>query len=175
MTDSDESDDQRRSRGLPPAPRPPGEERERVDPPTPVKISFVLWLLSGAVLVAGFGYTLTAKEEIIEAILAVNNDPNISEEQIRSGATTLLWTLFVGALVFAILFALFAYKAREGTRSARTILTVLAAIVLIFQLVLFSNLITLAAAFLAIVAVVLMYLPTVADYFPKVPKSLPRS
>lgn len=143
-----------------------------MNPPTPVKVSFVLWILSGLVLMAGFGFTLTARQEIVDTLIDMNTDPRVTDEQIASGTTSLLWVLFIGAVVFAALFALFAYKAREGTRSARTVLTVLAAIVLIFQMILFSNLITLAAAFLAIVATVLMYLPSVAHYFPKVSKSL---
>ncbi|PXY37781.1 hypothetical protein [Prauserella flavalba] len=172
MSDSDETDDQRRKKGLPPAPRLSGSEREPVNPPTPVKVSFVLWVVSGLVLIAGFGLTLTAKQDIVDRLVEMNNDPRITDEQLASGATSLLWTLFVGAIVFAVLFALFAYKAREGTRSARTILTVLAAVSLIFQMVLFSNIITLASALVSIVAVAIMYLPSVQDYFPKVPKSL---
>ncbi|MBK1784189.1 hypothetical protein [Prauserella cavernicola] len=172
MTDSDETDDQRRKKGLPPAPRLSGMERERVDPPKPVKVSFALWVLSGLVLIAGFGLTLTAKQDIVDQLIEMNNDPRITDEQLSSGATSLLWTLFIGAVAFAVLFALFAYKAREGTRSARTILTVLAAVSLIFQVVLFSNIITLVSALLSIIALSLMYVPSVQDYFPKVPKSL---
>lgn len=141
------------------------------EPPTLVKVSFWLWIAAGLVLVAGFGLTLSAKEQLIQALIQLNNDPNISDEQLRQGATSLLWTLFIGAVAFAILFALFAYRAREGIRSARTILTVLAAISLIFQVVLFSNLVTLVSALLAVVALVLLYLPSVADYFPKTPRS----
>ncbi|MFC4001711.1 hypothetical protein ACFS2C_01270 [Prauserella oleivorans] len=172
MSDADETDDQRRARGLPPAPSLPGDERPKVNPPTPVKVSFALFLVAGLVLIAGFGLTLTAKQEIIDTLVEMNNDERITTDQIASGTTTLLWTLFVGAVVFAVLFALFAYKAREGTRSARTVLTVLAVVLLLFQLLLFSNLVTLAAAFLALVATALLYLPTVQDYYPKVPKSL---
>lgn len=167
-----ETDDQRRARGLPPAPRFAGGERPAVDPPNPVKVSFVLWIVAGLVLAFGFGLTVTAKQEVIDTLVRMNNDPRISDEQIASGTGTLLWVLFIGAIVLAILFALFAYKAREGTRSARAVLTVLAAFTLIFQVVLFSNLYTLAAALFAIVAAALMYLPSVAPYFPKVGKSV---
>lgn len=172
MTDAEESDDERRRRGLPPAPQMSGDQREHVDPPTPVKVSFLLWIISAVVLVAGYAYGFTVKQEIIDQVIELNNDPNISDEQLRSGVESLLWTLVIGAAVFGALFVLFAYKAREGTRSARSVLTVLVAVMVIFQLLLFSNLITLIAAFGTIIALVLMYLPSVADYFPKVPKSL---
>ncbi|PRX45558.1 hypothetical protein B0I33_109221 [Prauserella shujinwangii] len=140
-------------------------------PPKPVKVSFVLWILAGLLLATGFGITLTAQEQIVEQLIEMNNDSRISDEQIASGTESLLWTLFIGAIVFAVLFALFAYKAREGTRSARTVLTVLAAITLIFQVILFSNIITLAASLVAIVAAGLLYVPSAAGYFPKVAKS----
>ncbi|ASR33968.1 hypothetical protein BAY61_02015 [Prauserella marina] len=172
MTDSDETDDQRRKRGLPPAPRLSGQPRKPVDPPTPVAWSFYLWIVAGVGLIAGFGLVLTAKQGVIDTLIETNNDQRITNEQIASGVTSLLWVLFIGGVVFAVLFGLFAYKAREGTRSARTILTVLGAVMLLFQLLLFSNLITLGAAFVAMVALVLMYLPSVQDYFPKVPKTL---
>lgn len=169
--ESHQSDERRRKAGLPPEPRPPGEKREPVNPPAPVKVSVALWGLAGLLLAGGFGYTLSAKEEVIRALIDMN-DPRVTPEQIREGTESFLWVLFIGALVFAILYWLFAYKAREGTRSARTILTVLAVITLVFQMVLFSNLFTLASAFFAAVAVVLMYLPNVSYYFPKVPKTL---
>lgn len=171
--ESEETDDQRRKRGLPPEPRPPGRKGTKADPPAPVKVSVVLWGLAGLLLAGGFGYTLTSETEIAEELIRLNTDPNITDAQLRAGTESFLWVLFVGSLVFAVLYWLFAYKAREGTRSARMILTVLAVVTLIFQLVLFANLITLASAFFAAAAVALMYLPSVADYFPKVPKSLP--
>ncbi|WP_158886522.1 hypothetical protein [Amycolatopsis anabasis] len=173
MTAPDESDDQRRARGLPPAPSVPGEQRPSVDPPKPVNISFGLWLASGVVSIIGFAVILIGKQGFIDELVKANKDPRISPEQIASGTTALLWVLFVGAVVFALLFALFAYKAREGTRSARTVLFVLTVITVIFQAMLFFSLVTLLAMLLAVVALVLMFLPSVSDYFPKVGRKLP--
>ncbi len=150
----------------------PGQRRDTPSPPTPVAVSFWLFVASGVVLVAGFGYTLLRKQELVDALVEINTDQSITREQIEAGATNLLWTLFVGAIVFAVLFGLFAWKAREGARSARTVLTVLAAVTLIFQMVLFNSLITLAAVFLAVVGTVLLWLPSVRQYFPKAGRSL---
>ncbi|MEU6641141.1 hypothetical protein ABZ863_01165 [Saccharomonospora sp. NPDC046836] len=172
MTDSDESDEQRPAKALPPAAPLPDGDPTRVHPPTAVTVSFGLWLLAGLVLILGFGLTLTARQQIIDTLIEMNNDQRITNDQIASGTTSLLWTLFVGAIVFGVLFGLFAYKTREGTRSARTVLTVLAAVVLIFQVVLFSNLVTLASALVTIVATVLLYLPNVQGYFAKPSKAL---
>ncbi len=162
-----ESDDERRAKGLPPEPSMPGQARNAVKPPTPVTVAFWLYVLAGLILVAAFGYTLTQQETVSEALIDLNTNDSLDEEQIRTGVTTLLWTLFVGAVVFAVLFALFGWKAREGTRSARTFLTVIAAITLLLQVLLFpTSLPMLAASFLAVVATALLYLPSVADYFP---------
>ncbi|OQO90963.1 hypothetical protein [Saccharomonospora piscinae] len=163
-----ESDEQRRAKGLPPEPSMPGAARDRGRPPTPVSVSFWLYVLAGLVLVAAFGFTLTQQEDVSEALIDLNTTDGLDEEQIRSGVTTLLWTLFVGAVAFAVMFALFGWKAREGTRSARTTLTVLAVITLLLQVLLFpTSLPMLAASFLAVVATALLYLPSVAHYFPR--------
>ncbi|EHY89949.1 hypothetical protein [Saccharomonospora azurea] len=165
MTESGESDDERRAKGLPPE---PGTGARRATPPTPVSVAFWLYVAGGLLLVAAFGYTLTQQESVSNALIDLNTSDTLDEEQIRTGVTTLLWTMFVAAVAFAILFALFGWRAREGNRSSRTILTVLAAITLLIQLLLFPTSIPiLVAAFLAVVATALLYLPSVADYFPR--------
>jgi hypothetical protein len=172
----DETDDQRRARGLPPNPRFAGEGREGVTPPTPVNVSFGLWIGSGLVFVVGFAITLLNRQQIIDRLVAQDGDERITAEQIATGTTVALWVLLIGSIVFAILFGLFAYKAREGTRSARTVLTVLAVVSVLLTLWMFPNIVTFFALLLAFVALLLMYLPSVSDYFPKPPKrSSPRS
>ncbi|SFQ65538.1 hypothetical protein SAMN05421810_111212 [Amycolatopsis arida] len=174
MSTPEESDDERRARGRAPEPRLPGDPPATVDPPTPVNVAFGLWIASGLVMVIGYLVVLMNKEAVIAELVRQTRDARITEEQIASGTTTFLWAIFIGAMAFAGLFALFGYKAREGTRSARTVLTVLAAVTIVFQFTLFGHrLIASLSALLAIIALVLMYLPSVRDYFPKVPKSLP--
>ncbi|KHF45003.1 hypothetical protein MINT15_18850 [Saccharomonospora viridis] len=153
---------------MPPEPTSSGQRGEKVKPPTPVTVSFILYVLAGLVLVLAFGYTLTQQDLVAETLIDLNTAENLSEEQIRSGVTTLLWTLFVGAVALAVLFALFGWKARQGTRSARTVLTVLTAIIVLLQLLLFpTSLPMLVASLLAVAGTVLLYLPSVAPYFPK--------
>lgn len=173
MSTPDESDDQRRTDGLPPAPAMPGDAPRVVDPPKPVNVSFGLWIASGLAMVAGYVITLLNKDVIIAELVEVTGNSDISEEQIASGTTSFLWAALVGAIAFAAMFALFAYKAREGTRSARTVLTVLAVITMIFQLLLFGHRVFGSiSVLLSVVAVALLYLPSVSGYFPKIPKSL---
>jgi drug/metabolite transporter (DMT)-like permease len=167
------TDDERRALGLPPEPRLPGEVHD-YHPPTPVRVSFWLFLAAGVLFVGGYALTLLTKRQFVDAVVRATNDPRIPREQIESGVTVLLWLLVTGAVVFAVLFALFAYKAQEGTRSARSILTVLTVLTLVFQLVLrFGSPITLLGTVVALVALGLMFLPSVTGYFPKIPRKLP--
>ncbi|MDT8909903.1 hypothetical protein NYF13_03110 [Amycolatopsis sp. PS_44_ISF1] len=154
----------------------PGQSAPVVDPPKPVKVSFWLWIAAGVVVIVGQAYTLLIKDQLITELIKQNQQgtgAKVAPEQIASGTTTLVWLLLIGAVVFAVLLGLFAWKAREGTRSARSVLTGLAIVCVLFQIVIFYNFFTLIAAFVLLIALVLMYLPSVAEYFPKVGKKLP--
>jgi hypothetical protein len=171
---ADQTDDERRAAGLSPEPRPAGKPAPTFTAPTPVNVSFWLWIAAGVLFVLGYVITLIGKRTIIDTIVKGNRNPKISAEAIASGTTTLLWVLLLGSLVFAILFALFAYKAREGTRSARTVLTVLVATTLAFEFLLrLFSVVTMLAMLVALVALLLMYLPSVRGYFPHVGRKLP--
>jgi divalent metal cation (Fe/Co/Zn/Cd) transporter len=170
---ADQPDDERRAAGLPPEAVEPGTPSQGSLAPLPVKISFWLWIASGVTSIAGFLILLVSKQAIID--LTVKENPKISPDMIVSRVTTLLWSLGIDAVVFAVLFALFAYKAREGKRSARTVLTVLFVLTLAFQFLLqvFGGLVTLLPLLLALIALLLMYLPSVQGYFLKVGRNLP--
>ena len=145
-----------------------------VDPPKPVQASFWLWVTSGVVFIVGYAIIFVARGRIIDNLIKSNTNKSVTADQIRSGTTVLLAVLLVGAVSFAALYVLFAYKARQGTRSARTVLTVLMAITLVFQVLLqFASVITLVATLIGLVALVLMYLPKVTPYFPKVGRRQP--
>ncbi|GAA4541544.1 hypothetical protein [Amycolatopsis samaneae] len=174
------TDDELRKRGRAPDPVLPGQQKPKYQVPTPVTVSVVLWIASGAVLIAGQIALLVVKQQLIDAIVKTTNEstapgPKPSPADIAAGTTTLVWTLFVGAVVFALLVALFAYKARQGTRSARSVLTGLAILEAVFELVFFRgglNAFLLVSLLLAVIALILMYLPSVATYFPKVGKKV---
>ena len=158
---ADQTDDERRAAGLSPKAIEPGKPSPGAFAPTPVKVSFWLWIASAVIYIAGYIVILASKQTIIDSIVKGNKDPKISADTIASSVTTLLWMLVTGAVVFAVLFALFAYKAREGTRSARTVLTVLFVLTLAFQFLLQLGLVTVLAQLLALIALLLMYLPSV--------------
>jgi hypothetical protein len=168
---------------LPPPPQPPpGSPVEPVNPPAPVEWSFRLWAVSGALYLLGYVLALLGKQQVITDMIAQNREPRITGAQIASGTETLLWVLLFGAVVFGLLFLLFTHKAREGTRSARNVLVVLALVTATLQWVLFGTLITsilptvvtLAAIAASLAALVLLFLPSVADYFPKITLGGPR-
>jgi peptidoglycan/LPS O-acetylase OafA/YrhL len=178
---ADETDDERRKRGRAPDPLLPGQKPPVITVPTPVTISFWLWIATGVVLVAGQIALLVLKQELTDGIIkqiTANPVPGqpVDPAQIASGVNTLLWMLLGGAVTFAVLFALFAYKAREGTRSARTVLTVGAVFLVLVELFVLRgtlNVFLLVATLLTAIALILMYLPSVADFFPKVGRKLP--
>ncbi|AXB49000.1 hypothetical protein A4R43_32940 [Amycolatopsis albispora] len=138
--------------------------------PQPVKASWYLWIAASVVMVLGFVLSLALKQQIIDLTLDLPRDPRLTAEQVAGGITTVLWTFLVGAIVFAALFLLFAWKAKDGTRSARTVLTVLAVVTVVFQVLFFTNEAKLLACALIIAATVCLYLPSARPYFPKLPK-----
>ncbi|HKN53234.1 MAG TPA: hypothetical protein VJX66_12065 [Amycolatopsis sp.] len=168
------TDDERRKLGRAPDPVLPGQVVPKVTPPRPVAISFWVWLAASVVIVAGQIYTVLNKQAIIDDLTKRTRETGkqFDPAQLASGTTTLIWTLFVGGVVFAALLMLFAYKAREGTRSARTVLTGLAVLSVLFQLLFLQGLFADVSALLLVIALVLLYLPRVAEYFPKVGKKL---
>lgn len=167
--------------GLPPL---SSDRRDRPNPPQLVRISVLLWVLSAVVMVAGFALMLANQRAITEELLdayetaqrageSIANRETVSESDVVAGVPGLLWLLVVGSVMIAGLIGLFAYRAREGTRSARTALVLLTLVLLVFVFGMpsaFVNLLHVLALGLAVVAAVLLFLPSVSAYFPPLPK-----
>jgi hypothetical protein len=168
------NDDERRKAGRSPDPVLPGARAPKAAPPRPVAVSFWLWPAGGVVLILGYVQLLAGKSAVIDRYVEGTTDPKITPQMIADGVTAMLWFLLVGSAVFVLLFLLFAYKAREGTRSARTVLTVLplVMVLLIFTFAPVLTYLTLVAVLLFVIALVLLYVPSVSGYFPKVGKKL---
>ncbi|SFW48305.1 hypothetical protein [Amycolatopsis australiensis] len=166
------TDDERRKLGRSPDPVLPGQPAPKANPPGAVQASFWLWLAGGLVLIGGQVFTLAIKQQLIDALVRQSRErgQQVDAAAIANGATTAFWLLLGGAVVFSLLIALFAYKAREGTRSARTVLTGFAVACVLFQLGIFYSVPSIIATLLFVIALVLMYLPAVAGYFPKAGK-----
>lgn len=166
------TDDERRKLGRSPDPVLPGQRAPKAKPPRPVAVSFWLWLAGGVVLILSYVQLLSSKSAVVDQFVKATTDPKYTPQMIADGVTTLLWYLLGGSVVFVLLFLLFAYKAREGTRSARTVLTILPVVMLLLIMTIapIINFLTIAAVLVFVIALVMLYLPSVAGYFPKAGK-----
>jgi hypothetical protein len=144
----------------------PAEER-----PAPVRYAFIVWILAGAFSVLNSSLMLVNKQDLIDYSIKQNRNPSISNEQIARGANTLLWMFLVAAVVFAVLFTLFAYKAQDGIRRARLMLTMLCILTVVFYFFVLRTVPGLMVALLSLIATVLLYTPRANAYFR--PRDLP--
>jgi hypothetical protein len=138
--------------------------------PVPVRYAFVVWVLAGIFAIVNAVDLLIDKQALIDAWIKTK-DPNITDEQVASGVNTLLWMLLVAAVVFAVLFALFAYKAQDAVRRARLLLTVLCVLTVLFYFLILPTQFGLMTALLSLAATVLMYLPSSNRFYR--PRQLP--
>lgn len=167
-----ESDDERRAKGLPPEPVVPGDDLQRPEPPKPVQTSFWLWVASGIVFVFGYLWLFLHRAQLADTVIKETTNPAASPDKIRSGLTEALIVILIGAVCYAGIELLFAWKARQGTRSARTVLVWLVVASLLFQLGLgFYHEITLIGTLIGLVGLLLMFLPKVTSYYPKVKRT----
>lgn len=140
---------------------------DRPDQPAPktVRYSFVVWVIAGLLGVVNAVVLLVYKQQLIDTAIKNNRNPKITNDQIAQGTTTLLWMFLVAAVVFAALFTLFAYKAQDGVRRARLLLTMLCVVTVVFYFLVLRTTFGLMTALLALAATVLMYLPKAAEYY----------
>lgn len=171
---------EREAAGLPPL----SSDKREVNPPALVHYSFLLWILAALVLVAGFVMMVANQREITAQLLdsyeqarragdPITTRKGVTPANIAEGVPGLLWLFAAGAFMFAGLFVLFAYKAREGTRSARTVLLALLTAMLVFVIGMpdeFVNFVQFIAVGIGLSALLLLFLPSVSGYFPKLPR-----
>lgn len=161
---------------------PPLESAERPEPPREVRLSVYGLLAAAAALALAFVLMIADVDGIAEANLAAYDAavkagdpimrPDITPADVKAGAAGLAWLLGVGGIMTAALVVLFAYRVREGTRSARSVLIALLVLVLAFAVLMpsaYVNFAHWAAVLLAAVALVPLFLPQVSGYFPKLP------
>ena len=133
--------------------------------PGSVRYAFIAWILAAIVGLANSVLMLAYKERLIDSAIKNNKNPNVTNDQIASGTTTLLWMFLVGSVVFGALFVLFAYKAHGGVRRARTLLLVLGVITVLYYFLILRTTLGLMSALLALTASILLYLPKASEYF----------
>ena len=137
---------------------------EPVERPPVVRYAFVVWVLAGVSGVVNGIVMLANKQQLIDRWIKTRQ-PDITDEQIASGASTLLWMFLIAAVVFAVMFTLSAYKAQDGIRRARLMLTVLCLITVAFYTLVLPTALGVLTALLSAAGTVLLYLPAANLFF----------
>lgn len=140
----------------------------RFDEPAPrtLRISFYFFVASGLIWLVSMVASMIYKQDIIDAEIERNTDPKLSPEQITNGVTQILWIVLIAAVTFTVFLALFGYKATEGTRRARTLVTIFSAVLILFHLLLNGTPPGILSAMFAIVGLALLWSPSARRYFP---------
>jgi hypothetical protein len=156
------------------APRPPREEvirarakrRFEEPPPRTLRFSFYFFTASGLVWLVSMVASLIFKNDIINAEIERNQNPDITPEQIANAVTQILWIVTIAALAFTVFLALFGYKATEGTRKARTLVTIFSTMLVIFHLLLNGTSLGILSALLSLIALALLWSRSARAYLP---------
>jgi hypothetical protein len=161
------------------APPPPRQEalraqtKRRFEEPAPrtLRFSFYFFIAAGAIWLLSMVASLIYRQDIIDSEVKRNTDPKISPDQIATAVNQILWIVTIAALAFTIFLALFGYKATEGTRRARTLVTIFAVMLVLFHLLLNGTQLGILSAMFALVGLALLWAPSSRKYFP--PRQVP--
>lgn len=173
---------ERAAAGLPPL---SSEGKRDIDPPPLVRAGVTAWLTTAAVLAIGFVLMILNMDDIAASQVdayergmragdKIVTDREITAADVHNSTPGFVWFLAFGGMTIAVLIAVFAYRAREGTRSARSVLVALAVLIAAFDFGLpsaFINFAHWAALIIAVGATVLLFLPAVDDYFARLPNT----
>lgn len=176
---------EREAAGLPPL---SDDLREKPKPPPLVHYASLMFGVVAALVVVGFGLLVAdgpkIADELVDAFEQAKQagDPvaaqrGVAPGDVRSGVPALLALLCAGGVMIALLILLFAYQARAGRRSARTVLAALVLIIAAFVIGMpgsFVNPVLIVAVVAGVAGLVLLFLPPVASYFPRLPRTARR-
>ncbi|TDV46982.1 hypothetical protein [Actinophytocola oryzae] len=156
------------------APPPPREQALRAQakrrfeepPPRTLRISFYFFVAAGLIWLISMVASLIYKQDIIDNEIKRNTNAKISPDQIATAVNQILWIVTIAALAFTVLLALFGYKATEGTRRARTLVTIFSVVLVLFHLLLNGTQLGILSAMFALVGLALLWSPSARRYFP---------
>jgi hypothetical protein len=135
-------------------------------PPRTLRISFYFFLASGLVWLISMIASVILKQQLIDAEIERNKNPDLTPEMIANGVTQILWIVLVASLTFTVFLGLFGYKATEGTRRARTLVTIFSVVLVLFHLLLNGTPAGILSAMFALVGLALLWSPSARAYFP---------
>lgn len=155
----------------PPAPREQelraqAKRRFEEPPPRTLRFSFYFFTAAGLIWLLSMVASLIYKQDIINNEIKRNQNPDISPEQISSAVNQILWIVTIAALAFTVFLALFGYKATEGTRRARSLVTIFSTMLVLFHLLLNGTQLGILSAMFALVGLALLWSPSARKYFP---------
>lgn len=161
------------------APPPPYDDpvraqaKRRFEEPAPrtLRFSFYFFTGAGAIWLLSMVASLIYKQDIIDNEIKRNKDPKITPDQISGAVTQILWVVTIAAVAFTVFLALFGFKATQGTRRARTLVTIFAVILVLFHLLLNGTQLGILSAMFALVGLALLWSPSSRKYFP--PRQVP--
>ncbi|MFI7678626.1 hypothetical protein [Actinophytocola sp. NPDC049390] len=135
-------------------------------PPRTLRISFYFFVVAGLIWLASMVISLIYKQDIIDAQIEASRDTGLSPDQIANGVTQILWIVTIAALTFTVFLGLFGYKATEGTRRARTLVTIFGTVLVLFHLLLNGTPPGMLSAMFCLVGLALLWSPSARKYFP---------
>jgi hypothetical protein len=136
----------------------------RLRPPTPVLVSFWIWVVSAVLTVIAALITLTEHDAILDTVRQ-HPPAGLQPDQYDSYVQTLIVTTLITAVVLGALDVFFAIKVRAGRNWARLVLTILTVLFGLYDLTSGASLATLISVVVSLVAVVLLYVPRSRDFF----------
>ncbi|APU12556.1 MULTISPECIES: hypothetical protein [Actinoalloteichus] len=134
--------------------------------PREVTISFWIWIVT-AVMIFSSVLSLFGQRDEIRAQTMQENQGNLTPEEVDQAVTLAFGLFFIVYLAVALLFTLFAFKAKAGRNWARIALAVVTGL----NLVAFisgpnqGHVMSLVSILVSVAAVVLLYLPNSSAYF----------
>lgn len=135
------------------------------DAPKLVRYSFWTWIAAGVVGLLDAVLLWSLKNALIDQAVKANTDPKITPDAIHSGVNNFVIYTLISAVVFGVLYVYFAYRARDGVRSARTVLVIGAVVRLLLGMLTSMSYYALFGVLLSIVAAVLLYMPAARAYY----------
>ncbi|WP_156758032.1 hypothetical protein [Actinokineospora pegani] len=140
------------------------DEGARGDAPGAVRAAFWVWVVAGAVGLAGAIYFFVNRENWVRAQVRLN--PDLLALDVQATATGLGAWLIAGAAMFLVFFVLLAYQARRGIRKARALLLVLGLFAALFEYTLGRvTIYGLLSALLIIIAAGMLYSPRARRFY----------
>ncbi len=144
------------------------QAKRRFEEPAPrtLRISLYFFVAAGLIWLASMVISLIYKQELIDAQIEASKGTDLTPDQIANGVTQILWIVTIAALTFTVFLGLFGYKATEGTRRARTLVTIFGSILVLFHLLLNGTPPGILSAMFCLVGLALLWSPSARAYFP---------